>query len=59
MTPAELQEALPLLCQLLLLVVIGALLVGSFFTIVGFIFRNALWITLVLGGIIIFTNMVP
>jgi magnesium-transporting ATPase (P-type) len=59
MTPAELQEALPLLGQLLLLVVIGALLVGSFFAIVGFMFRNALWITMILGVIIIFMNMVP
>jgi len=59
MTPAELQEALPLLGQLLLLVVIGALLVGSFFAIVGFMFRNALWITMILGVIIIFLNMVP
>jgi len=59
MTPAELQDALPLLGQLLLLVVIGALLVGSFFAIVGFMFRNALWITMILGVIIIFMNMVP
>lgn len=59
MTPTELQEALPLLGQLLLLVVIGALLVGSFFAIVGFMFRNALWITMILGVIIIFMNMVP
>jgi len=59
MTPAELQEALPLLGQLLLLVVIGALLVGSFFAIVGFMFRNAVWITMILGVIIIFMNMVP
>jgi len=56
MTPAELQEALPLLSQLLLLVVIGALLVGSFFAIVGFMFRNALWITIILVAIIIFSN---
>jgi magnesium-transporting ATPase (P-type) len=59
MTPTELQEALPLLGQLLLLVVIGALLVGSFFAIVGFMFRNAVWITMILGVIIIFMNMVP
>lgn len=49
MTPAEIQAALPLLAQLLLIAVIAALLVGSFFAIIGFMFRNALWIVTILG----------
>ena len=47
-TPSEIQAMLPLLAQLLFFAVIGALLVGSFFSIVGFMFRNAIWIMLIL-----------
>ena len=50
-TPSEIQAMLPLLAQLLFLAVIGALLVGSFFAIVGFMFRNAIWIMLILAVI--------
>ena len=49
MTPSEIQAALPLLAQLLLIAVIGALLVGSFVSIIGFMFRNALWVVTILG----------
>jgi len=55
MMTSEIQEALPLLVNLLLLVVIGALLVGTFFSIVGFMFRNAFLITTIVGVIILFT----
>ena len=41
-TLIEIQEALPLYAQLLFYAVIGALLVGTFFSIVGFMFRHAL-----------------
>ena len=50
-TPAEIQEALPLLAQLLFYAVIGALLVGSFFAIIRFMFVNAIWIILVIAVI--------
>ena len=50
-TPSEIQAMLPLLAQLLFFAVIGALLVGSFFSIVGFMFRNAIWIILILAVI--------
>jgi len=50
-TPSEIQAMLPLLAQLLFFAVIGALLVGSFFSIVGFMFRNAIWIMLILAVI--------
>ena len=46
---SEIQAALPLLAQLLLIAVIGALLVGSFFAVIGFVFRNALWVVAILG----------
>lgn len=58
MTPAEIQEALPLLTQLLLLVVIGALLVGAFMSIVGFMFRNAIWIIIIIGLIFAYNGVV-
>ena len=41
-TLIELQQALPFYAQLLFYAVIGALVVGTFFSIVGFMFRNAL-----------------
>lgn len=41
-TLIELQQALPLYAQLLFYAVIGALVVGTFFSIVGFMFRHAL-----------------
>lgn len=50
-TPSEIQAMLPLLAQLLFYAVIGALLVGSFFAVVGFMFRNAIWIMLILAVI--------
>tara|TARA_Y100000114_G_scaffold150948_1_gene167018 strand:- start:514 stop:702 length:189 start_codon:yes stop_codon:yes gene_type:complete len=50
-TPAEIQEALPLLAQLLFYAVIGALLVGSFFAIIRFMFVNAIWIILIIAVI--------
>tara|TARA_X000000950_G_C13386392_1_gene446413 strand:+ start:147 stop:335 length:189 start_codon:yes stop_codon:yes gene_type:complete len=50
-SPAEIQEALPLLAQLLFYAVIGALLVGSFFAIIRFMFVNAIWIILIIAVI--------
>ena len=50
-TPAEIQEALPLLAQLLFYAVIGAILVGSFFAIIRFMFVNAIWIILIIAVI--------
>ena len=50
-TPAEIQEALPLLAQLLFYAVIGALLVGSFFAIIRFMFVNSIWIIMIIAVI--------
>ena len=41
-SPSELQSMLPLLLQLLFFAVAGALIVGTFASIVGFMFRHAL-----------------
>jgi hypothetical protein len=41
-TLIEIQQALPLYAQLLFYAVVGALVVGTFFSIVGFMFRHAL-----------------
>ena len=48
-SPAELQSMLPLFLQLLFFAVAGALIVGVFFSIVGFFFRNALIIMIIVG----------
>jgi len=41
-SPSELQSMLPLLLQLLFFAVAGALIVGTFVSIIGFMFRHAL-----------------
>ena len=43
-SPSDIQSMLPLFLQLLFFAVAGALIVGVFFSIVGFFFRNALMI---------------
>ena len=48
-SPAELQSMLPLFLQLLFFAVAGALIVGVFFSIVGFFYRNALIIIIIVG----------
>ena len=48
-SPSELQSMLPLLLQLLFFAVAGALIVGVFFSIVGFFFRNALMIMIIVA----------
>ena len=48
-SPSELQSMLPLFLQLLFFAVAGALIVGVFFSIVGFFFRNALIIMIIVG----------
>lgn len=44
----EIQEALPLLLQLLLIVAVGALLVGFFLGVINFVVKNAIAIVFVL-----------
>ena len=41
MVDMQIQEALPLLLQLLFLVAVGALLVGFFVAIINFIYKNS------------------
>ena len=48
-SPSEIQSMLPLFFQLLFFAVAGALIVGVFFSIVGWFFRNALIIMIVVG----------
>ena len=48
-SPSDIQSMLPLFLQLLFFAVAGALIVGVFFSIVGFFFRNALIIMLIVG----------
>ena len=48
-SPAELQSMLPLFLQLLFFAVAGALIVGVFFSIVGWFFRNAILIMIVVA----------
>ena len=48
-SPSELQSMLPLFLQLLFFAVAGALIVGVFFSIVGFFFRNALMIMIIVA----------
>ena len=47
-SPAELQSMLPLFLQLLFFAVAGALIVGTFATIIGFMFRHALIIMILI-----------
>jgi len=47
-SPSEIQSMLPLFLQLLFFAVAGALIVGVFFSIVGWFFRNAILIMVVL-----------
>ena len=48
-SPSEIQSMLPLFLQLLFFAVAGALIVGVFFYIVGFFFRNAIVIMIIIG----------
>ena len=48
-SPSEIQSMLPLFLQLLFFAVAGALIVGIFFSIVGFFFRNALMIMIIVA----------
>ena len=48
-SPSEIQSMLPLFLQLLFFAVAGALIVGVFFSIVGFFFRNAIIIMIIIG----------
>ena len=47
--PSEIQSMLPLFLQLLFFAVAGALIVGVFFSIVGWFFRNAVIIIVIVG----------
>ena len=47
-SPSEIQSMLPLFFQLLFFAVAGALIVGVFFSIVGWFFRNAIVIMILL-----------
>ena len=48
-SPSEIQSMLPLFLQLLFFAVAGALIVGVFCSIVGFFFRNALMIMIIVA----------
>ena len=48
-SPSEIQSMLPLFLQLLFFAVAGALIVGVFFSIVGWFFRNAILIMIVVA----------
>ena len=48
-SPSEIQSMLPLFLQLLYFAVAGALIVGVFFSIVGWFFRNAVIIIVIVG----------
>ena len=48
-SPTDIQSMLPLFLQLLFFAVAGALIVGVFFSIVGFFFRNALMIMIIVA----------
>ncbi len=48
-SPSDIQSMLPLFLQLLFFAVAGALIVGVFFSIVGFFFRNALMIMIIVA----------
>ena len=48
-SPSEIQSMLPLFFQLLFFAVAGALIVGVFFSIVGWFFRNAVFIMIIVA----------
>ena len=48
-SPSEIQSMLPLYFQLLFFAVAGALIVGVFFSIVGWFFRNAVIIMIIVA----------
>jgi len=48
-SPSEIQSMLPLFLQLLFFAVAGALIVSVFFSIVGFFYRNAIIIILIVA----------
>ena len=48
-SPSDIQSMLPLFLQLLFFAVAGALIVGVFFSIVGWFFRNAVVIMILLS----------
>ena len=48
-SPSDIQSMLPLFLQLLFFAVAGALIVGVFFSIVGWFFRNAILIMIVVA----------
>jgi len=48
-SPSDIQSMLPLFFQLLFFAVAGALIVGVFFSIVGWFFRNAILIMIVVA----------
>ena len=48
-SPSEIQSMLPLFFQLLFFAVAGALVVGVFFSIVGWFFRNAIIVMIVVA----------
>jgi len=48
-SPSEIQSMLPLYFQLLFFAVAGALVVGVFFSIVGWFFRNAIIVMIVVA----------
>ena len=48
-SPSEIQSMLPLYFQLLFFAVAGALIVGVFFSIVGWFFRNAVVIMIIVA----------
>ena len=48
-SPSEIQSMLPLYFQLLFFAVAGALVVGVFFSIVGWFFRNAVIVMIVVA----------
>jgi len=48
-SPSEIQSMLPLYFQLLFFAVAGALIVGVFFSIVGWFYRNAIFIMIIVA----------
>ena len=52
----EIQAALPLLLQLLFIVAVGALLVGSFLAIINFVVKNSVVIVLAIVAFFAYQN---
>jgi len=52
----EIQAALPLLLQLLFIVAVGALLVGSFLAVINFIVKNSVVIVLAIIAFFAYQN---